>query len=38
MEGLMSHWFVVVSKPAKEGVAQIQLENHGYDVYLPRLV
>ena len=38
MEGLMSHWFVVVSKPAKEGVAQIQLENQGYDVYLPRWV
>ena len=34
----MNHWFVVVSKPAKEGVALTQLENQGYDVYLPRWV
>ena len=34
----MTHWFVVVSKPAKEGVALTQLENQGYDVYLPRWV
>jgi transcriptional antiterminator RfaH len=38
MEKFMTHWFVVVSKPAKEGVALTQLENQGYDVYLPRWV
>lgn len=31
-------WFVVVSKPAKEVVAQAQLENQGYHVYLPRWI
>ncbi|NDC89940.1 MAG: hypothetical protein EB075_14280 [Bacteroidetes bacterium] len=38
MDEKMSDWFVVVSKPAKESVALTQLENQGYEVYLPRWV
>ena len=34
----MSHWHAVFCKPHKEEVAAANLENQGYEVYLPRLV
>jgi transcriptional antiterminator RfaH len=34
----MNHWHAVFCKPHKEEVAAANLENQGYEVYLPRLV
>ena len=34
----MSHWHAVLCKPRREEVAATNLENQGYEVYLPRLV
>jgi transcriptional antiterminator RfaH len=34
----MNHWYAIHCKPHKEEVAAANLENQGYEVYLPRLV
>ena len=34
----MSHWHAVLCKPRREEVAATNLENQGYEIYLPRLV
>ncbi len=33
----MRDWYVVFTKPSKEEVAEQQLQNQGYEAYLPRL-
>lgn len=34
----MLRWYVIHSKPCAEGVAQVNLERQGYELYLPRLL
>ena len=34
----MLRWYLVRTKRAREGTAEVQLERQGYEVYLPRLV
>jgi transcriptional antiterminator RfaH len=34
----MSHWHAVLCKPRREAVAEANLRNQGFDVYLPRMV
>ena len=33
----MKRWFVIHTKPRQEGVAEENLRNQGYEVYLPRI-
>jgi transcriptional antiterminator RfaH len=33
-----AHWFLILTKPANEHVAQVNLERQGYRVYYPRLL
>jgi transcriptional antiterminator RfaH len=34
----MLRWYLVLTKPSSERIAQANLERQGYEVYLPRLV
>ena len=34
----MLRWYLIHTKPAAEGVAQVNLERQGYETYLPRLL
>lgn len=36
-EESVMRWFLVLTKPSREGVARINLERQGYTVYYPRL-
>jgi len=34
----MSHWHAVLCKPRREALAEANLRNQGFDVYLPRMI
>jgi len=34
----MLRWYLILTKPSSEGIAQANLERQGYEVYLPRVV
>jgi transcriptional antiterminator RfaH len=35
--GRMLRWYLIHTKPVREGVAEANLQRQGYDVYLPRI-
>jgi len=34
----MLRWYLIHTKPSAEGVAQVNLERQGYEIYMPRLL